>query len=102
MNTSMRQKLTVQQILNIASAVPALDPGLSEMLPAETINYLQSGPDIIESINGLIHELQALQVRIEDLNLALVEYANESGQGQMMLDNLKLCLDQVRMRKNRG
>lgn len=98
----MREKLTVAQCLAVIAALPPLDPMLTEMLPPETLNYLQSAPDIAEQMQTLIAQVLQRETNFTDLNLALVEYANESGAGQMMMDNLKLCLDQVRMRREQN
>lgn len=98
----MRQPLTLEQtksLLAKAALAPDLDAGLAEMLPADQVNYLQSAPDIISHLATLENVILQKDNYIAEINLALVEYANQSGQGQMMLDNLKLCLDQVRMQR---
>jgi hypothetical protein len=69
------------------------------MIPRDLLNYIQSAPDVIAHLSHLEVTIGKREKDFQDLNLALVDYANQSGAGQMMLDNLKLCLDQVRMRR---
>jgi hypothetical protein len=97
----MREPLTlpqVKRVLESASQNP-IDPNLAEMIPRDLLNYIQSAPDVIAHLSHLEVTIGKREKDFQDLNLALVDYANQSGAGQMMLDNLKLCLDQVRMRR---
>lgn len=100
----MRAPLTLEQTKSVvakATAVP-IDPGLLEMIPQELLNYIQSAPDVAGQLVSLENRIAETSNQFTELNLALVEYANQSGQGQMMFDNLKLCLDQVRIKKQQG
>jgi uncharacterized coiled-coil protein SlyX len=100
----MRQPLTLSQVKAVlASArMNPIDTTLLEMIPADLLDYIQAAPDVIQNIAELERLIAQKDSNFEDLNLALVEYANASGQGQLMMDNLKLCLDQVRMRKQQA
>lgn len=93
----MRQPLTLEQCKRVVStaADTKLDAGVGEMLPTALLDYIQSAPDI----RGQVFRLEQ---QLSELNLAIAEYANQSGGGQIMLQNLGLCLDQVRMRRQGG
>lgn len=97
----MREPLTVPQIKRVlaSAAQNPIDPTLASMIPEDLLNYIQTSGEVIAVITALESTVAKREKDFADLNLALVEYANQSGQGQLMLDNLKLCLDQVRMQK---
>lgn len=97
----MREPLTLAQVKAVLATAQKnpIDPGLQEMIPSDLLNIIQSAPDVLRVIGELENHYAERQRAFADLNLALVEYANASGQGQLMLDNLRLCLDQVRARR---
>lgn len=97
----MREPLTLAQVKAVldSAAKSPLDPGLQEMIPTDLLIYLQAAPDVSRAISQLEEHYSERQRAFADLNLALVEYANASGQGQLMLDNVRLCLEQVRARR---
>lgn len=96
-------KLDLDRIRAIASNPIELDVGLIEMLPGSARDFLVQGPRAIQSLLDQVAELDSENktnvARVSELNLAIVEYATQSGQGQLMLDNLKLCIEQVRNRR---
>lgn len=100
----MRQPLTLAQVKSIVAkaAVVPIDPGLFEMMPAELSNYVQSGPDILAAFAALEHLIEQKDEHFNELNLALAEYANQSGGGQMMMDNIRICLEHLRYNKAQG
>lgn len=100
----MRTPLSLIQVKSLLTTVQKnpIDAGVQEMIPAEIVNYVQSAPDIASNIAELERVIARKDSDFQDLNLALVDYANQSGAGQMMMDNLKLCLDQVRERKKQA
>lgn len=97
----MRTPLTLLQVKSVLASASKnpIDPGLQEMIPVDLLNYIQSAPDIANNIAALEKLIAHKDEQMMDFNLALADYANQSGGGQMMLDNLKLCLDQLKMRK---
>jgi uncharacterized circularly permuted ATP-grasp superfamily protein len=89
----------VKELLRQAADEPRSDMGFYEMLPPVLAAYLKAPEEISEHMTWLEAALKDRERVIADLNAGLIEYANQSGQGQLMLDNLRLCIDQIRMRK---
>lgn len=100
----MKTPLTLLQVKSLLATVVKnpVDPGIHEMMPPEIANYVQSAPDVSSHIAELERVIAKKDENFADLNLALADYANQSGQGQMMMDNLKLCINQVRERKKQA
>lgn len=89
-----------QLLLKAAVAIRSCDQALFELLPEDVAKTLKDLPDTLEMaysvIDALIADGKRKDQQIQETGLAIAEYANQSGQGQMMMRNLKLCLEQVR------
>jgi antitoxin component HigA of HigAB toxin-antitoxin module len=95
----MREPLTLEQVKVLLDTPPKVEPGMADMLGADVVDYIQAAPDVRRVMLKLEETVAAKDKLFGEFNLALVEYANETGGGQMLLDNFRLCLDQVRMRQ---
>ena len=86
------------EVLAAASKTP-LDPVLKEMLPPEALALLEVAGDIKDRLVHVEAAFIAKREYVDEINQALVDYAQESGAGAMFLDNVRLCLEQVKIRK---
>lgn len=95
-----------QDIFDVMDHLDPVDAGLLEMLPEQVASFLRLLPDISRSLRSELAASQArvasLTQQLSDLDAGIREYADQTGQGQLLLDNLRLCLDQVRNRKQQG
>lgn len=69
------------------------DDSVLGMMPQKTADLIRHFPG---HVANLIAALELAQSQHDILNKAIHKFAVESGQGQMFLQNLQLCADQIR------
>lgn len=96
----------LSRLHELSSQIDSVDEGLLAMLPDNARELLAEGPAAIAALLASLSIAQArvasLTQQLSDLDAGIREYADQTGQGQLLLDNLRLCLDQVRNRKQQG
>lgn len=106
MSNETQAPLDLSRIRVIANSDPAVDPGLLEMLPDPARELLAEGPAALNAMGDMIaqlqHQISAKDQHLADINAALQEYAINTGQGQIMFNDIRLCLEQVKMRREQG
>lgn len=99
--------MNIEEIKQAVAAPLLYDPEALALFPAETGEFFAAAHErlvyLLAAAERQTAELAALKEKFENLNLALSEYANETGSGRMLFDNLQLCLNVVEERKrNQG
>lgn len=85
----------------------APDDSVLGMMPEETAELIRRFPGhlvttvtVIEDtqleLNDAFRQLRASERQTEILQKAINKFATESGQGQIFLQNIQLCIDQVK------
>lgn len=94
--------LDPQELIAAAALLRACDQSLFDLLSEDVAALLKGLPDKLEmagiAVKTAAIELRKRDLQIQETSLAISEYANQTGQGAMMMQNLALCLQQIRQR----